>query len=139
MGLDERSNIHSSTWEWDAASPAAAWKHSHNYLHHTYTNVIGKDRDVGYDILRVDPAQQWHPVYLLQPFYNLLLMALFEWGIATYDFLDLRAILSGTKPKDQVRDEVRALGRKARRQIIKDFVAYPALSGAIGSAPSSGT
>ena len=32
--------IHSTTWEWDNASPAAQWKHSHNELHHTYTNVI---------------------------------------------------------------------------------------------------
>src|SRR3954470_24529894 len=43
--------IHSSTWDWDTASPAFAWKHSHNYLHHTYTNIVGKDRDVGYDAL----------------------------------------------------------------------------------------
>ena len=121
-------HIHSSTWDWDAASPAAAWKHSHNYVHHTYTNVIGKDRDVGYDLLRVDPAQPWYPFYLLQPLYNLLLMAIFEWGIATYD-LDPQAIRNGTKPKDQVRDELRAIGRKARRQIIKDYIAYPALSG----------
>ncbi|HEY1587378.1 MAG TPA: acyl-CoA desaturase, partial [Polyangia bacterium] len=48
-------NIHSSTWDWDTASPAAAWKHSHNYIHHTYTNVIGKDKDVGYEVFRVDP------------------------------------------------------------------------------------
>src|SRR5918998_2312207 len=46
--------IHSSTWDWDTASPASAWKHSHNYLHHTYTNVVGKDRDVGYEIMRID-------------------------------------------------------------------------------------
>ncbi|MCW2619540.1 MAG: Fatty acid desaturase, partial [Modestobacter sp.] len=39
--------IHSTTWEWDMASPAAQWKHSHNELHHTYTNVIGKDNDLG--------------------------------------------------------------------------------------------
>ena len=31
--------IHSSTWDWDTASPASAWKHSHNYVHHTFTNV----------------------------------------------------------------------------------------------------
>ncbi|MBE7188121.1 fatty acid desaturase, partial [Jatrophihabitans endophyticus] len=48
-------NIHSSVWDWDTASPAAAWKHSHNYVHHTYTNVIGKDKDVGYEIMRIDP------------------------------------------------------------------------------------
>jgi fatty acid desaturase len=28
-------NIHSSTWEWDTASPAAAWTHSHAFVHHT--------------------------------------------------------------------------------------------------------
>ncbi|MCW2757118.1 MAG: fatty acid desaturase, partial [Nocardioidaceae bacterium] len=33
--------IHSTTWEWDNASPSEQWKHSHNELHHTYTNVIG--------------------------------------------------------------------------------------------------
>ena len=64
VGLDERPRIHSSTWDWDTASPAAAWKHSHNYVHHTYTNIVGKDKDVGYEIMRIDPKQKWHPVYL---------------------------------------------------------------------------
>ena len=54
-------NIHSSTWDWDTASTSAGWKHSHNYLHHTYTNVVGKDKDVGYEIMRVDPKQEWEP------------------------------------------------------------------------------
>src|SRR5215217_9689120 len=77
--------IHSSSWDWDTASPASAWKHSHNYVHHTFTNVIGKDHDVGYEIMRVDPAQKWHPWYVFQPFYNVLLMAFFEWGVAVHD------------------------------------------------------
>src|SRR5215204_6906836 len=53
--------IHSSTWEWDNVCPADQWKHSHNYLHHTYTNVIGKDKDVGFEILRVSSDQPWAP------------------------------------------------------------------------------
>ena len=53
--------IHSTTWEWDNASPAEQWKHSHNELHHTYTNVIGKDNDLGYGIMRVDEDQRWLP------------------------------------------------------------------------------
>jgi fatty acid desaturase len=121
-------NIHSSTWDWDTASPAAAWKHSHNYVHHTYTNVIGKDKDVGYEIMRVDPSQRWNPVFLFQPFYNLLLAAFFEWGVAVHD-LDFDAIKTGKKPKQQVVDELKAIGVKARRQIIKDYIAFPALSG----------
>ena len=77
--------INSSTWDWDSASTAEAWKHSHNYIHHTYTNIRGKDRDLGYEIMRVDPHQKWNPAYLAQPFYNLVLAALFEWGVATHD------------------------------------------------------
>jgi fatty acid desaturase len=121
-------DIHSSTWDWDTASPASAWKHSHNYVHHTYTNIIGKDHDVGYEIMRVDPRQKWHPVYLLQPIYNIALTGLFEWGVAVHD-LDFDAIRSGEKPKRQVMDELKAIGRKARRQIVKDYIAFPALSG----------
>ena len=56
--------IHSTTWEWDNASPSEQWKHSHNELHHTYTNVIGKDNDLGYGIMRVDEDQRWVPLYL---------------------------------------------------------------------------
>ena len=120
--------IHSSVWDWDTASPAAAWKHSHNYVHHTYTNVIGKDKDVGYEIMRVDPSQKWHPVFLFQPLYNILLASFFEWGVAFHD-LDFDAVKSGRKPKQQVRDELKAIGVKARRQIVKDYIAFPLLSG----------
>jgi NADPH-dependent stearoyl-CoA 9-desaturase len=120
--------IHSSTWDWDTASPAAAWKHSHNYVHHTYTNVIGKDKDVGYEIFRVDPRQKWEPAFLLQPITNVVLMALFEWGVALHD-LDFEAIRKGRKPKRQTWDELKAIGVKARRQIVKDYIAFPALSG----------
>ncbi|HEV2981726.1 MAG TPA: fatty acid desaturase [Solirubrobacteraceae bacterium] len=123
--------IHSSTWDWDNVSPAAAWKHSHNYLHHTYTNIVGLDKDVGYEIMRVDPKQAWHPVYLLQPFYNVLLMLFFEWGVAVHD-LDFEAIRKGTKSTSQLRDELLAIGKKVARQFIKDYVVFPALSGRRG-------
>jgi fatty acid desaturase len=119
--------INSSTWDWDSASTAEAWKHSHNYVHHTYTNIRGKDRDLGYEIMRIDPHQRWNPVYLFQPFYNVLLAAFFEWGVATHD-LDFEAIRKGEKSKAAVRRELKGMARKAREQIVKDYVAFPALS-----------
>ena len=122
--------IHSSTWDWDTASTKEAWKHSHNYVHHTYTNIRGKDKDLGYEIMRIDPHQKWHPVYLLQPFYNVALMALFEWGVAVHD-LDFDAIRAGEKSMGQVRDELKGIAGKARTQIVKDYIAFPALSGLI--------
>jgi linoleoyl-CoA desaturase len=120
--------INSSSWDWDSASTAEAWKHSHNYVHHTFTNIRGKDRDLGYEIMRIDPHQKWHPVYLAQPFYNLILAALFEWGVASHD-LDFEAIKRGEKTKQQLRRELKGMANKARLQITKDYIVFPALSG----------
>ena len=124
--------INSSTWDWDSASTAEAWKHSHNYIHHTYTNIRGKDRDLGYEIMRIDPHQKWNPVYLAQPFYNLLLAALFEWGVAVHD-LDFDAIKAGEKSKQQIRRELKGMMRKGRQQITKDYIAFPVISGLVST------
>ncbi|HEY5933563.1 MAG TPA: acyl-CoA desaturase [Kofleriaceae bacterium] len=114
--------IHSSTWEWDNVCPADQWKHSHNVVHHTWTNVLGRDRDVGYEILRVSEKQRWRPMHLAQPFYNALLATLFQWGVAMHD-VDVRA------PRAEVRAKLRGIGRKARKQLMKDYVLWPALAG----------
>jgi fatty acid desaturase len=124
--------INSSSWDWDSASTAEAWKHSHNYIHHTYTNIRGKDKDLGYEIMRIDPHQKWHPVYLAQPFYNLVLAAFFEWGVASHD-LDFKAIQSGEKSKEKVKREVKGMIGKGRTQIVKDYIAFPVLSGLINT------
>jgi fatty acid desaturase len=120
--------INSQTWDWDTASPAEAWRHSHNYEHHTFSNIRGKDRDLGYEIMRIDPHQRWYPVYLLQPLYNLALMAFFEWGVALHD-LNAEAIWAGEKSREQVVAELKDIGVKARRQVVKDYIAFPLLSG----------
>jgi fatty acid desaturase len=126
-------DINSQTWDWDTASPADAWRHSHNYEHHTFTNILGKDRDLGYEIMRIDSRQRWYPIYLLQPLYNLVLMGFFEWGVALHD-INFEALRRGEKSKEQVVEELKAIGVKARRQIVKDYVAFPLLSGALAGA-----
>jgi NADPH-dependent stearoyl-CoA 9-desaturase len=120
--------IHSKTWEWDSVSTAASWKYAHNFQHHTFTNVIGKDRDLGYSAMRVDAGQPWHPIYLIQPIYGVGMALVFEWGIALYD-MELDAIRRGEKSWDKGRAELEAFARKAGRQLAKDFVFWPALSG----------
>ena len=89
--------IHSTTWEWDNVSSAEGWKKSHNYEHHTYTNIVGKDRDLGYTLLRLDTDQPWKPFHLAQPLYNVVLAAGFQWGVALYD-LELDEARKGRKP-----------------------------------------
>jgi NADPH-dependent stearoyl-CoA 9-desaturase len=122
--------IHSTTWEWDNASPADQWKHSHNELHHTYTNVIGKDNDLGYGIMRVDEDQRWVPIYLGQPLWNFVNACFFEYGIAAYD-LELGINLRSKKRRQDPDFKARAKQtlKKIRRQMTKDYVVHPLLSG----------
>ncbi|WP_405161209.1 fatty acid desaturase [Nocardia sp. NBC_01499] len=119
--------IHSSTWEWDQTGPSSQWRRAHNYSHHTYTNVLGKDEDLGFGILRMTRDETWRPVHLVQPLANLVLAATFEWGIALHDW-SIEKELSGT-PKGLMSEPNREFGRKIARQMTKDFLLFPALTG----------
>jgi NADPH-dependent stearoyl-CoA 9-desaturase len=120
--------IHSTTWEWDNVSPAALWKHSHNELHHTYTNVLGKDNDLGYGIMRVDEDQRWSPILLLQPLFNAANMLVFEYGIAAYD-LEIGKVLKGRSDKTVFRKHAKMVLRKIGKHVARDYVLHPLLSG----------
>ena len=76
--------IHSSTWEWDMAGLMSQWRHSHNYRHHVFANVVGVDDDLGFGIMRVTRDEQWRPSDLVQPLRAVLLALAFEWGIALH-------------------------------------------------------
>ncbi|WP_319447236.1 MULTISPECIES: acyl-CoA desaturase [unclassified Mycobacterium] len=120
--------IHSTTWEWDNASPASMWKHSHNEVHHTYTNVLGKDHDLGYGIMRVDEDQKWMPFYLAQPLWNFINACLFQYGIAAYD-LQIGKYLKGRTDKDEFRAQGKKVLAKVRKHATRDYLLHPLLSG----------
>ncbi|MGJ7441083.1 fatty acid desaturase family protein [Aquipuribacter sp. MA13-6] len=121
--------IHSTAYEWDHASPSELWKHSHNELHHTFTNVLGRDNDLGYGIMRVDEEQRWYPAYVLQPFWNFLNACFFEYGIASYDLELGKKIREGGLDDPEFKADVRKVLTKIRRQMTKDYLVHPALSG----------
>lgn len=122
--------IHSSTWEWDHPTPAALWRRSHNETHHVHTNILGKDNDLGYGILRVDESQPWQRRHLVQPLLNILNALFFEYGIAAYD-ANVGALLRGEQSDTpQLRADLQETWHKARRQLVKDYVVFPLLSGA---------
>jgi len=116
------------SYEWDWACPAEHWRHAHNYVHHTFTNVVGKDRDVGYGLLRMAEDQPWHAGYLLQPFYALGLMLAFELGVAVHD-LELNRVLRREKSLQTFLEQATPFVRKLAPQYFKDYVAFPLLSG----------
>ncbi|TIC82915.1 acyl-CoA desaturase [Nocardioides sp. GY 10127] len=127
--------IHSSTWEWDNASTAEGWKHSHNEIHHTYTNIIGKDNDLGYGIMRVDEEQKWVPMYLAQPLWNAINACFFEYGIAAYDLeLGRNLRLPEERRTPGFKERAAATVKKIRKQATKDYVVNPLIALPFGSA-----
>ena len=115
-------------FEWDTACPADQWRHSHNFSHHTYTNILGMDRDIGYGILRMSPDQPWRPYYLGNPAYAFLLMVLFQYGVAVHE-LESERIRAGEISLADKRAVLQEIWAKARRQLAKDYVAFPLLAG----------
>ncbi|WP_300641102.1 acyl-CoA desaturase [Nocardioides sp.] len=120
--------LNSRMFDWDTACPGEQWKYSHNYIHHTFTNILGKDRDIGYGILRMDEDQPWRPYYLGNPAYAFALMMLFEWGVALHD-LEVENIVAGKRKLADNKPLYPRLLRKIRRQALKDYVLFPALTG----------
>jgi len=118
----------SRMFEWDNVCPSEQWKYSHNYIHHTFTNIVGKDRDIGYGILRMDEDQPWHPYYLGNPVYAFLLMVFFEWGVAMHD-LEVENIVTGKRKVSENKALHAGIMRKVKRQAIKDYLLFPALTG----------
>ncbi len=120
--------IHSSTWEWDNSCPSSGWKHSHNFVHHKYTNVLGMDNDVGYGILRVTRDKKWTPVTLTQPIQNVILASLFQWAVAFYD-VELGAVFAGKKKWEVAKPQFIEVLEKGGRQLLKDYALFPLLAG----------
>ena len=120
--------IHSTSWEWDQTGPSEHWKRAHNYAHHTYTNIVGMDEDVGFGILRMTRDEKWRPRNLAQPLANVVLALTFEWGIALHD-LAAEKQMRGVPPAQWNSQPNKDFAVKALRQIVKDLVFFPALTG----------
>jgi fatty acid desaturase len=120
--------LSSQKFEWDLVSPAENWRHSHNYIHHTFTNILDKDRDIGYGVLRMDRAQRWHPYYLGNPVYAALIALFFEWAIMLHD-LEFDRLLKGERTLSDTKEVAAKMVKKASRQVGKDYVVFPLLTG----------
>jgi len=120
--------LSSQRFDWETACPGDQWRHSHNYLHHTFTNIVGKDRDLGYGVLRMSDDQPWQPVFLLNPVFATALAVGFDQGVMLHD-VEVERILAGDKTWAQAWPTLRAGLRKSAKLGFKDFVLFPALTG----------
>lgn len=117
-----------NTFDWDTVCTADNWRHTHNYMHHTYTNVQDVDHDIGYGVLRLFPEQEWSPRFLLNPIMAGFLAVTFQWTLALQS-LELEKVLHGDKTWKQVREEFKPIGAKMRSKFFKDYVFFPLIAG----------
>jgi linoleoyl-CoA desaturase len=125
-------SLDSKAYEWDMVADSELWRHSHNFEHHTFTNILGRDRDIGYMFLRVHPLQPWQPRHAIQPLITAMLALVFQWGIAFHE-LHLDELFAGGQPLAVLRRRAAPVLRKAGWQLAKDYLAYPLL--ALANAP----
>jgi fatty acid desaturase len=129
--------LSSATYEWDMVGTAKSWKRAHNATHHVFTNVIGRDRDFGYNAFRFSAEVPWRPFHLLQPLVSPISGLFFEYSIGAYDLglLDGLAPRSNgaaggrRRPRLEVARDLWAFARKAARKGFVEYVFYPALAG----------
>ena len=125
----QHPHLNSQKFDWDIVCPAPLWQHSHNYLHHTFTNIVGRDHDVGYHLIRVTDEQPWTP----SDRHNLLSTAVlafgFEWAVAFHD-IQISADEYADSPDLHkiMQQKSRALFAKIGRQVGKDYIALPAIA-----------
>jgi linoleoyl-CoA desaturase len=124
--------LRSATYDWDIVCTADNWKHFHNYEHHTFTNVLGRDRDIGYQAIRVCEEQPWKVHHLAQPLVTGWLALNFQWGVAMHD-LRFEEYVQGQRPWRELRTIAAPFLRKAGWLLAKDYLLFPAL--ALGNAP----
>lgn len=121
-------SLNGKTYEWDIAGTASNWRKTHNFQHHTYTNIKGFDDDLGYGIIRLFPEQRWSVVNLFQPLYSVIFALLFQWGIAIQE-LRLGKVFKGKVPWQRLRPELINVFKKIRYQVLKDYVFFPLIAG----------
>nr|WP_171255094.1 acyl-CoA desaturase [Acinetobacter sp. NCu2D-2] len=122
-------SLNGSTYDWDTISTGDDWKYTHNYIHHTYTNIVGMDHDVGYGLIRVSDAQKWEPRFLFNIPLSIQLMVFFEWYVGVQRLHLEDVLVYKTKTWKQVWDEAAPLRKKMRRQVVKDYVFFPLIAG----------
>ena len=120
------------TFEWDIAGPGDFWRHTHNHIHHTYTNVLGMDDDIGYGVVRLFPEQRWKPYYRWQPLWVTIQALLFQYSVAV-QHLRLDQYFKGRMSREELRPLLKQFNGKIARQWAKDYLFFPLLALLLGA------
>lgn len=128
-------HINSRKFDWDIWGDGDSWKRYHNHEHHTYTNIIGKDRDYGYGLLRLSDDIAWRPKNRFQFVTYALLSSFFQFGIAYHEVAGERIFAGKQKETSNLpisREELKqSFFSKIKKQVFKEYLFFPLLAALI--------
>lgn len=121
--------INSRDFDWDSADTAKNWKHTHNFEHHTYTNVLNRDHDIGYGLLRMSELQEWEPRFLFNLPLTAVLHLFFQHFVAVQNLKLEDVLIYKTKSREQLAADFKPVWKKLKKQLGKDYLLFPLLAG----------
>jgi len=121
------THLNGKKYEWDIMGTSNNWRITHNYRHHTYTNIEGHDEDIGYGFIRVFAEQKWSKWFLLQPVYTFFFAFAFQWGVALQN-VNFKP-QKGKNYLKTILDQNPEVWKKMKWQLVKDYIVFPVLAG----------
>ncbi|MFW7379294.1 MAG: fatty acid desaturase family protein [Oligoflexus sp.] len=134
--------FHSKSFRWDIPIDEESWRYGHNFKHHTFTNIVGKDPDTHFGIVRLNsriPHQWVHYIqlpiglFLIVPNFSFSMNAHFTGLLDIYDIFSRKSRRNFDFLKSLSLQEILSAHRKAFRKYIpyytKNYVFYPMLAG----------
>ncbi|MDF1764470.1 MAG: acyl-CoA desaturase, partial [Oleibacter sp.] len=126
-------HLNSREFDWDNVCDGESWRRTHNFEHHTYTNIIGKDRDFGYETLRLSDDTPWKPNNRLQIPMYIGMTLFFQWGVAYHEMIGERLFFGKPKADSKLPISRAQLAKdffaKIRKATFRDYLFYPAVVG----------
>ena len=122
-------SLNGQTFDWDNSCTSENWKNTHNYEHHTYTNILDMDHDIGYGLLRMSEDQPWEARFVLNPVFAAILCTFFQHFVAVQSLKLEDYLYYKTKDGAQVKEEFKPIWKKMSKQLKKDYVLFPLLAG----------
>ncbi|AXI04699.1 fatty acid desaturase [Aquirhabdus parva] len=121
--LPNAKRFHSDQWVWDFITDPDEWKIMHHQNHHPFTNIIDKDHDIGYSMIRMFAGQNWYGHHALQP------LALGALALPNY-FFSMYTASSAARVEERpalglktFERAFKLLGKHARRNYIQEPLA----------------
>ena len=114
----------SKDYTWKTPIDEDSWRYVHNQLHHSHTNIAGKDPDIHFGPIRLTSHTPWKKHHRRQLLNTALLWSNFTFGINT-QYTGMGDFLAGNDREEKF-DFIEERSPKVFREVLSKFLPKPA-------------